>query len=48
MDFIAALVIDEGDDSVYGAYQMKGILDPEALQKIIRFAQKAIQGLSLV
>lgn len=45
MDFIIALVISEGDDIVYGSYQMKGVIDPEALQKVIRFGQRAIEGL---
>jgi hypothetical protein len=39
MDFIMLIVLDS-NDSIYGIHQLKGVLDPEASQKIIRFAQK--------
>jgi hypothetical protein len=45
MDFIMLLVLDS-NDSIYGIHQLRGAIDPEATQKIIKFAQKVEQGLS--
>ena len=47
MDFVVAFVVEEEGDGVGGSYQMKGAIDPEALQKVMRFAQKAVQGMKV-
>lgn len=44
MDSIILLVLGE-EDSIYGIHQLKGMIDPEAGLKIIRFGQKIRQGL---